>query len=372
MTADQQQPPRPRPNPDIHTGNRQFDAYLRENVDEETVLLGSVVLMSVGSVDAVTHADLRDWFTELELATAYLPAEPRAVDAYERATGSAKSKYPLGTHPNGRKKQTHEKTGQTVTLMMRHVVRDETRIVRHLVRELADHADEALSYEVKLAEAEFEREIGPTVPVGSGDMTLTTVDGEIGQLGDFERATIAELIGQIHKDYAHACRYIPSSRVSKMLRDYLEDRCCGIRLQNGVYFVPRQHSYTLGALRELAGRCGAQINRIPVPDTAEQRAMVGDAFNAKCGADLDSLARDIAREQADGAAPYRVAKLHKRFLEVKREAQEYRTNLGAELGDTAARLDLINSQMANLFTSVGAADEGTDEGGEGPVPGVRE
>lgn len=353
-TTNKPQPARP----DLHTGSRQLNAYLREHTGDDVALLGAVVLMSVGKVEPVTHAELRNWFTELELDPAYLPNEPRAVDAYERATGSARTKYPLGLNPHtGRKKQTHEKTGQTVTLMMRHVVRDETRVVRHLVRELADHADEALSYEVKLAEAEFEREIGPTIPIGSGEMTLTTVDEEIGRLDPTERITITELIAQMRKDYEHHCRYIPSSRVSKMLRDYLERRCAGIRLQNGVYFVPRQHGQALSALRELAGRCGAQLNRIPLPDTAEQRAMVGDAFNAKCGADLDSLARDIAREQAGGAAAYRVAKLHKRFLEVKREAEEYQANLGAELGDTAARLDLINTQMAHLFASVGGADD---------------
>jgi len=360
MTSTNQKPQPPKP--DIHTGSRQLNAYLREHTGDDVALLGSVVLMSVGAVEPVTHTELRNWFTELELDPSYLPNQPRAVDAYERATGSAKTKYPMGLNPNtGRKKQTHEKTGQTVTLMMRHVVRDETRVVRHLVRELADHADEALSYEVKLAEAEFEREIGPTIPVGSGEMTLTTVDDEIEQLGALERTTITELIDKMRKDYDHHCRYIPNSRVSKMLRDYLERRCAGIRLQSGVYFVPRQHGETLGALRELAGRCGAQVNRIPLPDTAEQRAMVGDAFNAKCGADLDSLARDIAREQADGAATYRVTKLHKRFVEVKREAEEYQTNLGAELGDTAARLDLINAQMAQLFASAGADDDHPDK-----------
>lgn len=349
MTTNQQQPPAA---PDIHTGNRQLNTYLRELAGDDTGLLGSVALMSIGTVEPVTHSELKNWFAELELDPTYMPNPPRAVDAYERATGSAKTKYPLGTNPSGRKKQTHEKTGQTVTLMMRHVVRDETRIVRHLVRELANHADEALSYEVKLAEAEFVREIGPTIPVGSGDMTLTAVDSEIDQLGAFERATITGLIGQIQQDYEHACRYIPSARLSRMLRDYLEHRCAAIRLQNGVYFVPRQHGETLGALRELARRCGAQINRIPLPDTADQRAMVSDAFNTKAAADLDSLARDIAREQAEGAASYRVAKLHTRFLEVKREAEEYQTNLGAELGDTAARLDLINAQMTNLLMSV--------------------
>ncbi|MCK9932341.1 hypothetical protein MXD62_35255 [Frankia sp. Mgl5] len=55
-----------------------------------------------------------------------------------------------------------------MTLMMRNVARDETRIVRHLVRELADHADEALSYEVRVASAEFVRATDPNLPRGPG------------------------------------------------------------------------------------------------------------------------------------------------------------------------------------------------------------
>lgn len=343
--------------PDLHTTNRRLNTYLTEHTDGDG-LLGSIALLSVGTVEAVTHDELADWFAELELNPAFLPNPPRPVDAYERATGAAKTKYPLGLSPfTGRKKQTHESTGQTVTLMMRHVVRDETRIVRHLVRELADHADEALSYEVKLAEAAFVRESGPTVPVGSGEMTLTPVDREIRRLGAAERVIITELLEQMSTTYEHACRYIASARISKTLRDYLEIGCAGIRIQNGVYFVPHRHSDTLASLRELAQRCGAQLNRIPLPDTTDQRAMVEGAFTAKCGADLDSLARDIARERAAGPAAYRVTKLHKRFLEVQREAEEYQANLGAELGDTAARLDLIHAQMAGLLTSLAADDD---------------
>jgi len=42
---------------------------------------------------------------------------------------------------------------------------------------------------------------------------------------------------------------------------------------------------------------------------------------------------------------------------VQREAAEYQDNLGAELGDNAARLDLSNAQMANLLMSVDGHDD---------------
>lgn len=346
-----------KPKPDLLTRDRELNSYLREQSTADAALLGSVVLMQVGAIKDVTRKDLMIWFNELDLDPAFLPNEPRPVDAFESATGAAKTKYPLGVGANGRKKQTHEKTGQTVTLMMRHVMRDENRVVRHLVRELADHADEALSYEVKLAEAEFLRKIGPTIPIGSGDMTLVAADDEIDKLSTFEQSLINDLIAKVRKNYNHSRQHIASARISGMLRDYLEGRCGAIRLQNGVYFVPQRFNDILTSLRLVAARCDATINRIPLPDNDEQRAMVDAAFNAKTATDLDSLARDIAREQAAGAATFRVTKLYARFHQVKKDAEEYQENLGAELGDTAARLELINTQMANLLASVDSQDD---------------
>ncbi|RJQ74209.1 hypothetical protein D5S17_23355 [Pseudonocardiaceae bacterium YIM PH 21723] len=338
--------------PDLRTNNRGLNKYLQDNPLDADSLLGFVALLSVGKVEDISHSELRSWFQAMDLNQAdYLPGEPRSVDAYESATGGAKVKYPLGTNPNGTKKQTHEKVGQTITLMMRHVVRDEDRIVRHLVRELADHNDEALSYEVKLAEAEFKRQIGPNIPIGSGDMGLTRELDEIDRLDAYEQTMITSLITKIEADFERGRQYISATRISKMLRDYIEHGAGGIRLQNGAYFVPFQHGALLGSLRELAARCGAQINRIPLLNTADQREMVGDAFNAKVGQDLDALARDIAKEQTAGAAAYRVRKLHARFSQVQQEAKQYQENLGAELGDTEARIKMINSQMATLLMS---------------------
>ncbi|RSN05973.1 hypothetical protein DMC63_37825 [Streptomyces sp. WAC 05977] len=347
--------------PDVHTRSRALNSYLAEHAGGEGVL-GALALLSVGTVEPVTHDELSGWFTELNLATRFLPKPPRQVDAYERATspGRAKVKYPLGgTTASGRKKQKFDATGKTVTLMMRHVLRDETRIVRHLVREMADHADVTLSYEVKLAEAEFLRQVRADLPEGSGDMELTTEDAEIEALEAAERNAITELITQIETDYATGVSHITGTRIAKCLRDYLESSLGAIRIQNGVYFVPDKHAEKLGALRELAGRCGASITRVPLPDTSEQREMVAEAFDAKIAADLDSLSRDITREKTDGAAPYRVAKLHKRFLAMQRDAAEYQDNLDAEIGDTSARLAAINAQIADLLVSVDVDDMAT-------------
>lgn len=344
---------RPEP-PDLITGNRELNTYLRTMTGAEDGLLGNLVIYNVSDVDEVTLPELRNWFAELELDGSFLPGEPRAIDAYEKATSGAKLQYPLGPIA-GKRKRNKTATGETVTLMMRAIYRDETRIVRHLVRELADHDNEALSYEVKLAEAEFIRATDPALPIGSGDMTLMPDDAEIDKLTDDERTTIHDLITQMHADYEKRKRNVAADRLRKVLRDYIEQKCGAVRIHAGVYFVPRQYSPVLASLRTLAARFRGELTRVPLHDTAEERHMVDGAFEAKARADLESLARDMAREQADPKG-YRVRLLHKRFLEVKKATEEYQDTLDTQLTETEAGIALAEAQMASLFMALGEQD----------------
>lgn len=344
---------RPEP-PDLLTSNRDLNNYLRAMTGVDG-LLGNLVIYNVSGVDEVTLPALRGWFAELELDGAFLPGEPRPIDAYEKATSGAKLQYPLGPIA-GKRKRNKTATGETVTLMMRAIYRDETRIVRHLVRELADHDNEALSYEVKLAEAEFLRDTDPGQPDGAGDMTLIPDDGEIDKLSDDERTTIHDLLTQMQAAFEKRKQYVPADRLRKVLRDYVEQRCGGVRIHDGVYFVPSKHTPILASLRTLAAHFGGEVTRVPLPDNAEQRQMVDGAFEAKARADLQSLARDMAREQADPKG-YRVRLLHKRFLEVKKAAEEYQDTLDTQLTETEAGIALAEAQMGSLFVALGEQDQ---------------
>ena len=203
-------------------------------------LFGQVVIYNIAGVDPVRRDELENWFGELELDRKYLPGPPRQHDAYEKATSTAKTKYPLG----GRRPD-HRRNGQTVTLMMRDVARDETRTLRHLVRELADHGNEELSYEVCLAVAEFVFSTDPAAPDGAGDMTLDPADAELDLLGADERDTVTDLLAQIKTDYEARTQNIGGDRLRKMLRDYIEGELSAVRIHPGVYFVHRRHAPAL-------------------------------------------------------------------------------------------------------------------------------
>lgn len=342
--------------PDLITRDGAFNSYLNgltgENAD---ALLGHLVIYNIAGVDPVDPAELRTWFDELELSRLYLPGPPRQLDAFEKATSTAKTSYPVG----GVRKRDHSKSGQTVTLMMRNVTRDETRIVRHLVRELADHDNEELSYEVCLAEAQFLLSTAPASPDGAGDMTLTPNEDEIERLPAAEYLTITELLEQVADDYANRSRYIGADRLRKMLRDYIETELHAVRIHAGVYFVHHRHSATLAALRTLAARFAGELTRVPLPDATEMRTMVDGAFEAKAQADLKSLARDIARAQADPKA-YQVRKLHQRYLAVQKAARDHQATLDTHLAETEATLDLVQAQMASLLIAAGSTEQPAD------------
>ena len=335
--------------PDLHTRDRSFNAYLTNLTGEDAPgLLGHLAIYNITGVDPVQHDELRDWFEELELNKKHMPGPPRAVDAFEKASSAAKDSYPLG----GKRKRNHGSQGQTVTLMMRGIYRDETRIVRHLVRELADHENEELSYEVCLAEVQFVRSTDPTDPDGAGTMTVSPDRDEITRLRSDEQRSITDLLRWIETDYEHRTRYVSADRLRKMVRDYIERELTAVRIHQGVYFVHRRHADTLAALRTLASRFSGELTRIPLPDTAEQRQMVDGAFEAKAAKDLESLARDIATVQAD-PKPYQVRHLHKRYQAVKEAAEDYQTTLDTQLTNTDATLELVQAQMASLWVAIG-------------------
>ncbi|WP_328591808.1 DUF6744 family protein [Candidatus Frankia alpina] len=344
----------PADTPDVITGDASFNTYLRgltggSEGDGGPGLLGHLVIYNVTGVEKATPDELRTWFEELGLSEAYLAGPPRADAAFEKATSSARARYPLGGRGRG-----HASTGQTVSLMMRNVARDETRMVRHLVRELADHADETLSYEVRVAVAEFVRLTGPAVPEGSGTMTLTAETDTVAGLDVAEQTTITELLAAVEADFADRSQYVGADRLRKLLRDYVEQQLAGVRIHAGVYFVHHRHTDALAALRELARRLGAELTRVPLPDAGEMRSMVDGAFDAKAQADLESLARDIARLQADGPKAYQVRQVHRRYTAVAAAAEQYQSDLDTQLTATVATLELVQAQMASLMMS--AAD----------------
>jgi hypothetical protein len=332
-----------------------FGRYLAQM--EQVPLLGQVVLYSIFD-GRVTRPQLAGWFDELGLDPAFLPAEIRMVDAFERATGDVKHTYSLGGPP----KPKHDKRGDSeeeqdgeprvATLLVRHVKRGPNAVVRHLVREVRDAEHERLEYDVKVGECIFRRAADSTT--GAGELAVapdfTAVpDPE-------EQQEIRAVLDRIAADFRHRCQFLTGDRLRAVVRDQVETlNALKVRPTGGVYFVHAQYRQTLVRLRDLVKRFGAGSNLylIPLPDEAELRDMVVQAFRTKTREDLERLAREIAAAAtADPVRQSVVEALNRQYRRLKEAADEHQQLLAVDLEDTGAALELVRDQLVGLLTAV--------------------
>lgn len=345
-----------------------FSAYAAAMEQSGTPILGHLVLYSICET-RVARTDLERWFRQFGLDETFLPRPIREVDAYEQVTGKrgVRATYKLtsatptpngGGAVTGRRGQSGKTGGKTdgktvaVTLMVRHVARDDMKIVRHLVREVRDEGASRLSYDTRLAEIVFWRDPAGTGRPGVGVLQIHPNEAAIAQLSESEQAKVRKTLQEVEDTYREQCRFYNSDRLRSLVRTYIEGlNAVRVRPTGGVYFVHRAHEAPLAALRELVARFGdgSHLTRVPLPDQEEMREMVVAALTTKTKEDLDKLAADIAAARRDGASDAQMQVLLRRFQALQRSTAEHGRLLSSSLDDTQAALKLVNAQVTNLL-----------------------
>ncbi len=325
--------------------------YLAAMDTDGAPLLGHLVLYSVYE-GTVTCADCQRWFTDLGLDPAFVPAEIRPVDVFEKITGPSgiRRAYPLGEPARRHRRRRDGPKGREATLMPRHVSRGSEKIVRHLVREVRDEQATALSYDPLMAQCEFIRDAA--AGDGAGTMQITPNQTAITALPEPEQEQVREVLVELQDAFDRGRTYLTSDRLRASVRGYIESlNAIKVRPTGGVYFTGRQHAQVLGQLRELVSRFGhgSNLTRIPLPDQQEMRDMVVAAFLSRASEDLDKLTRDLAAALRDGAGPATVAALHTRFRELQTAATEHADLLGDAVNAANDRMQLVNMQLTSLL-----------------------
>ncbi|MFI9591149.1 DUF6744 family protein [Nonomuraea sp. NPDC052265] len=333
-----------------------FSAYATAMEQGDTPILGYLVLYSIFD-GRVTRDALHRSFLELGLDDKFLPPPIRECDAYEQVTGKTgvRSTYRLGDASSRRRRAPGEEITE-VTLMVRHVSRDNLKITRHLVREVRDEGQKKLSYNTRLAEILFWRDPLNSGRPGVGVLQVNPDHTAIAALSEDEQAKVQQTLADIEKTYKDRCHFYTSDRLRSVIRTYVEAlNAVRVRASGGVYFVHRAHAEPLAALRDLAKRFGAgsHLARVPLPDEEELQEMVIAAFTTRAKEDLDKLAADIAIAQAGGYAEGKVQDLYKRFRALQAATAEHALLLNSSLDDTKASLQLVNDQFSNLLTQAG-------------------
>lgn len=335
---------------------------------DDKPLLGYLVLYSVFDGN-VTPANLELWFTELGLDAGLLPAPLRADGAFEVATSSTTDTYPIpsrrpaapaGTRrPRGGKAQPSRPgpDERTATLMIRRVRRDDKAITCHLVREVRDAGRTRLDYTDRVAEITFARDHQPSAAPGAGTMQVTP---NLAAIPQREHEKVLDLLGALRQQFDRNCNYLTGDKIRAMLRAYIESLAAiKVRPTGGVYFVHSRHAGVLDSLRALIRRFGAGsgLYPVPLPDQEAMREMVIEAWRSEQRAALQRLSAEIAEAQraaAGGTITSAAAqRLYDKFRHLQDEAGEHSRELGADMAEMTAAMNLAGTQIVALLTQAG-------------------
>lgn len=328
-----------------------FDDYVETLEAEGAPLLGHLVLYSVYSGEVTPDAIAR-WFAELGLDEALCPGEIRACDVYERITGPSevRRKYPIGEPQSRRQRREEGSKGREGLLMIRHVSRDNSAIVRHLVREVRDEERVRLEYDAGLAVISFVRDQAAGAGGSAGSLVIQPDRAAIGGLPAGEQAAVHEVLDEVREAFEYGRLFLSGDKLRATVRDYIESFApIRVRPSGGVYFVGAQHAATLAALRELVVRFGngSNLARVPLPDQEEMREMVISAFIARADTELTKLADEIRRAKPTDTPA--IQALHKRYTELAAQAAEHKQLLAGSIDDAQASMQLVQMQLASLL-----------------------
>ena len=343
-------------------GGDVFARYV--DVMGDAPLLGYLVLYSVFD-GTVSPEELARWFAELGLDTALLPAPIRADGAFETVTANTALSYeipagePAGLLPGRGPAGQPGADKRTATLMVRRVRRDGQAIVCHVVREVRESAETRLDYTDGAAEVIFCRDTYRGAAPGAGTLRVYP-NPSVVPPGEHEH--LREMLTTLSDQFDRHSRYLTGDKIRAMLRAYIESlHAIRVRPTGGVYFVHHRHHAALDALRTLIQRFGAgsHLYRVPLPDQAELRDMVIEAFRTKARQDLQKLATDIAAAQATArqrgtrVSQKAIEALYRKFQALQADAGEHSTLLSADLDETAAAMQLVSIQLTGLLAQAG-------------------
>lgn len=305
-------------------------------------LLGRIVLFTIAD-QQTKRDDLVQWFDDLGLNPALLPAEIKPVDAFKKATSEAKEEYELGN-------------GRTAAVLCREVSSTSEYIMRQITREVRDGSRRRLAYS-KAIECVFYRARAEAGKLVRGtERVRITIDPD--GVGPAERDKVREIANEIETRYQRYANFLDGNKLRAVVREYLK-YLNAIEIKGGVYFVHANRQKELDSLRTLVDRlAGCSMQTIPLVDLANERQMVVDAFQREASQRLEEIVRDISelRGSRKKITADAYAKIRARYDRVMDQASEYLRTLNISQDSTASAAELALDSLVTLQTEMlGAA-----------------
>ena len=293
----------------------------------------------------VTRDLLVKWFDELDLNPAFLPPPISRSNAFRAATSDMERTYAL------------PEEGVSANLLMREVLYDTERVVRHVILETRDRRGAKLTYD-KVASITFFR--------GDKNARGTAASGEQ------YKCRIADGLEQIHLDAIKALlddlqtRFndlstsLQSQAIRAVIRNYVTHlNAIPVKPSGGLYFIHNTRQRHLDSLQELVSRIGqgSTFSQCPLIDTSAQREMLSSAFEDDVEDEVRLLLEDLSeiqdkakkKNQRTGyVTPHSYAAAMNKWQRIAERSAEYTETLGLRQERAAAALETALTAVVDM------------------------
>lgn len=307
-------------------------------------ILGNLVWFSVSDLE-IFRDDLVKLASNVGLPEQFIPAPIRPADAFRRSTSEVGGILKVGDD-------------RTEVLMVREVLSDEEKIVRHLIIESKDKKNVRLSYE-KVGEIVFDRRWESVNTVAINDEAKPALDKAKALYVRYRDYFVAEHLRRMMKNTLTACKAV------------------GVRPAGAVYFTPNTYEETIKALNSLVKTLpgnAAEMHFMPVVNLDDQKQMLEEKLRAHVISQvsqigsmlggnaevlgvkktLKSLSVEFAATLKDQQSVSKTTANNaiQQLRGLKQQVSEYEGLLESNLGEVRSTLDVLRRQVRTMLDRV--------------------
>ena len=311
--------------------------------------LGRICWYSVPEATRIGHMEFCRELVGRGLDEYHLPLAPKPVDVFRRASKAVQGHHQL-VGPEG--------VLINVNFLVREVSYSDTEVHRALVREVMDAQGDRLWFD-QVANIRFNRKKGfvKTKHTPPDDME---VEGWTNQVDHACRVIEDEKLNEVKRNFTTNNDYLTAYVVRETVRKILA-RLNATVMRDGVYFVAEDKVEHLDLLDELVNDIdGASFHSLPLVDDSKQREMLKASFLDDSLGQIDDLIGRMAaimRDDDTRITSRRYADFQVLRTELRDRAEAYKDLLEVSLGETEARLEVLDEQLWALVERVKKEDK---------------
>lgn len=294
------------------------------------MILGYIEMHSISGIK-IYKTDLERLFAKHGMSLKYLPENIRPHDAFRRATHTARQSIKINHASNS-----------NARLLVREVVCDKERIVRHLVREVVDSNNEVLDY-ATVGKFIFDR-----------DTETMSHSWDMWCLDEYNYIQIIQDTQNLFYEWTV---YHTKDTVRNIINDIVNSLSpVGLIARGKASFIPKTQEDEIKALKNIIDDLGNYAHEtnskpimelIPMMDTVEQRDLLTRRIEIEISDGLDNIITEMtqALKTRDKLRGSTVERYMNDARELKRKTEQYQLLL-------STRLEILQTQLATAFDRI--------------------